>query len=51
MGECKLESPMKLLIISGASAGIGMKTAELFLTQEYTVAAALSDRCGHPHQL
>ncbi|MCZ6888135.1 MAG: SDR family NAD(P)-dependent oxidoreductase [Gammaproteobacteria bacterium] len=36
---------MKLLLITGASAGIGLKTAELFVANDYTVVNLSRRRC------
>ena len=36
---------MKLLLITGASAGIGLKTAELFVAHDYTVVNLSRRRC------
>ncbi len=45
MGQRQLETLMKLLLITGASAGIGMKTAELFLARDYQVVNLSRRRC------
>jgi 3-oxoacyl-[acyl-carrier protein] reductase len=48
MGFVPLESPMKLLLITGASAGIGLATARCFADDGYTVVNLSRRRCPLP---
>ena len=45
MGQRKLEKMMKLLLVTGASAGIGTKTAEHFLADGYSAVNLSRRRC------
>jgi 3-oxoacyl-[acyl-carrier protein] reductase len=48
VGVLPLESPMKILLITGASAGIGLATARRFTDDGYTVINLSRRRCPLP---